>query len=149
DPLHRAKMVQAAIAGNSHFGLELLEVQRGGKSYTYNTMLQLKVEHPNYEYYFIIGGDEVAYLKTWYRIDDLLKLVNFVGVNRPGQPRESDYPVKWVEVPNLEISSTDIRKRIATKQSVRYLLPDMVAAYIVENGLYMDDKRDDLSGPVL
>ena len=109
-------------------------------------MLQLKVEHPNYEYYFIIGGDEVAYLKTWYRIDDLLKLVNFVGVNRP---RESDYPVKWVEVPNLEISSTDIRKRIATKQSVRYLLPDMVAAYIVENGLYMDDKRDDLSGPVL
>ena len=149
DPLHRAKMVQAAIAGNSHFGLELLEVQRGGKSYTYNTMLQLKVEHPNYEYYFIIGGDEVAYLKTWYRIDDLLKLVNFVGVNRPGQPRESDYPVKWVEVPNLEISSTDIRKRIATKQSVRYLLPDMVAASIVENGLYMDDKRDDLSGPVL
>ena len=75
--------------------------------------------------------------------------MNFVGVNRPGQPRESDYPVKWVEVPNLEISSTDIRKRIATKQSVRYLLPDMVAAYIVENGLYMDDKRDDLSGPVL
>ena len=149
DPLHRAKMVQAAIAGNSRFGIELLEVQRGGKSYTYNTMLQLKVEHPNYEYYFIIGGDEVAYLKTWYRIDDLLKLVHFVGVNRPGQPRVTDYPVEWVAVPNLEISSTDIRKRIANKQSVRYLLPDMVAAYIVENGLYMDDKRDDLSGPLL
>lgn len=149
DPLHRAKMVQAAIAGNSRFGIELLEVQRGGKSYTYNTMLQLKVEHPNYEYYFIIGGDEVAYLKTWYRIDDLLKLVHFVGVNRPGQPRVTDYPVEWVEVPNLEISSTDIRKRIAIKQSVRYLLPDMVAAYIVEKGLYMDDKRDDLSGPLL
>ena len=142
-------MVQAAIAGNSRFGIELLEVQRGGKSYTYNTMLQLKVEHPNYEYYFIIGGDEVAYLKTWYRIDDLLKLVHFVGVNRPGQPRVTDYPVEWVEVPNLEISSTDIRKRIANKQSVRYLLPDMVAAYIVEKGLYMDDKRDDLSGPLL
>ncbi len=149
DPLHRAKMVQAAIAGNSRFGIELLEVQRGGKSYTYNTMLQLKVEHPNYEYYFIIGGDEVAYLKTWYRIDDLLKLVHFVGVNRPGQPRVTDYPVEWVAVPNLEISSTDIRKRIANKQSVRYLLPDMVAAYIVEKGLYMDDKRDDLSGPLL
>lgn len=52
-------------------------------------------------------------------------------------------------MPNLEISSTDIRKRIANKQSVRYLLPDMVAAYIVEKGLYMDDKRDDLSGPLL
>ena len=107
------------------------------------------MEHPNYEYYFIIGGDEVAYLKTWYRIDDLLKLVHFVGVNRPGQPRVTDYPVEWVAVPNLEISSTDIRKRIANKQSVRYLLPDMVAAYIVEKGLYMDDKRDDLSGPLL
>jgi len=140
DPLHRAKMVQAAISGNPHFGIELLEVQRGGKSYTYQTMLQLKIEHPNYEYYFIIGGDEVNYLKTWYRIDDLLKLVTFVGVNRPGEPRSNAYPVKWVEVPNLDISSTDIRQRLAQQRTVRYLVPDAVATYIAENGLYTDDK---------
>lgn len=140
DPIDRARMVQAAIMGNSRFDIELLEVQRGGKSYTYNTMLQLKLEHPNYEYYFIIGGDEVAYLKTWYRINDLLNLVKFVGVNRPGQPKASAYPVTWVDVPDLMISSTDIRKRISRHQSVRYLVPDLVAAYIVENGLYLNDK---------
>ncbi|KAA8433260.1 nicotinate-nucleotide adenylyltransferase [Weissella sagaensis] len=140
NPIDRARMVQAAIVGNSRFDIEPLEVQRGGKSYTYNTMLQLKLEHPNYEYYFIIGGDEVAYLKTWYRIDDLLKLVKFVGVNRPGQVKESAYPVIWVDVPDLMISSTDIRQRISRHQSVRYLVPDLVAAYIVENGLYLNDR---------
>lgn len=140
DPIDRARMVQAATMGNSRFDVELLEVQRGGKSYTYNTMLQLKLEHPNYEYYFIIGGDEVAYLKTWYRINDLLNLVKFVGVNRPDQPKVSAYPVTWVDVPDLMISSTDIRKRISHHQSVRYLVPDLVAAYIVENGLYLNDK---------
>ena len=140
DPIDRARMVHAAIMGNSRFDIELLEVQRGGKSYTYNTMLQLKLEHPNYEYYFIIGGDEVAYLKTWYRIDDLLNFVKFVGVNRPGQPKQSAYPVIWVDVPDLMISSTDIRKRISHHQSVRYLVPDLVAGYIVENGLYLNDK---------
>ena len=140
DPIDRARMVQAAIVGNSHFDIELLEVQRGGKSYTYNTMLQLTIEHPNYDYYFIIGGDEVAYLNTWYRIDDLLHLVKFVGVNRPGQSRESTYPVLWVDVPNLAISSTDIRQRITQHKSVRYLVPDLVAAYIVENGLYLNDR---------
>ena len=140
DPIDRARMVLAAIAGNSHFDIELLEVQRGGKSYTYNTMLQLTIEHPNYDYYFIIGGDEVAYLNTWYRIDDLLHLVKFVGVNRPGQSRESAYPVLWVDVPNLAISSTDIRQRITQHKSVRYLVPDLVAAYIVENGLYLNDR---------
>ncbi|MDR3190252.1 MAG: nicotinate-nucleotide adenylyltransferase [Lactobacillaceae bacterium] len=149
DPWHRAKMVKAAIQGNSRFGLELLEVQRGGKSYSYTTMLQLKVEHPDYEFYFIIGGDEVAYLPTWYRIEDLLKLVTFVGVNRPGQPRHSQYPIEWVDVPELDISSTDIRRRIAQQKSIRYMVPDLVAAYILENGLYRNDKHDYLHGPVL
>ncbi|GAK30591.1 nicotinate mononucleotide adenylyltransferase [Weissella oryzae SG25] len=137
DPRHRASMVQAAIAGNSRFALELLEVQRGGKSYTFNTMLQLKLEHPNYEYYFIIGADEVNYLTKWYRIDDLLKLVHFVGVNRPGQVVRTNYPVNFVTVTDIGISSTDIRQRLQRGQSIRYLVPDMVAAYIFENGLYL------------
>lgn len=137
EPRHRASMVQAAIAGNSRFALELLEVQRGGKSYTFNTMLQLKLEHPNYEYYFIIGADEVNYLTKWYRIDDLLKLVHFVGVNRPGQVVRTNYPVNFVTVTDIGISSTDIRQRLQRGQSIRYLVPDMVAAYIFENGLYL------------
>lgn len=136
---HRARMVQAAIAGNSHFDIELLEVQRGGKSYTFNTMLQLRLEHPNYEYYFIIGADEVNYLPKWYRIDELVKLVNFVGVNRPGQKIRTNYPVTFVDVVDVDISSTDIRRRLAQGKSIRYLVPDSVAAYIFEEGLYLND----------
>ncbi|MCM0583336.1 nicotinate-nucleotide adenylyltransferase [Weissella diestrammenae] len=140
DAWDRAKMVKAAIYGNQRFGIELLEVQRGGKSYSYNTLLQLRIEHPNYDYYFIIGSDEVAYLPTWYRIDDLVKMVQFVGVNRPTQAiPDTPYPVEFVTVSNLDISSTNIRQRIAKHQSVRYLVPDLVAAYIVENGLYSNE----------
>lgn len=139
DAKDRVNMVRAAIMGNRQFDIELSEVLRGEKSYTYDTMAVLKEAHPNVEYYFIIGGDEVAYLPTWHRIDDLLELVHFVGVHRKGQPTETDYPVEWVEMPQLEISSTDIRQRIAEHRSVRYLVPDMVAAYIFKEGLYLND----------
>lgn len=139
DAKDRVNMVRAAIMGNRQFDIELSEVLRGGKSYTYDTMAALKEAHPNVEYYFIIGGDEVAYLPTWHRIDELLELVHFVGVHRKGQPTETDYPVEWVEMPQLEISSTDIRQRIAEHRSVRYMVPDMVAAYIFKEGLYLND----------
>lgn len=139
DAKDRVNMVRAAIMGNRQFDIELSEVLRGGESYTYDTMAALKEAHPNVEYYFIIGGDEVAYLPTWHRIDELLELVHFVGVHRKGQPTETDYPVEWVEMPQLEISSTDIRQRIAEHRSVRYMVPDMVAAYIFKEGLYLND----------
>ncbi|QIL51005.1 nicotinate-nucleotide adenylyltransferase [Weissella coleopterorum] len=140
DALDRVEMVRAAIYGNRHFALELAEVNRGGVSYSYDTMRYLTELHPNYDYYFIIGGDEVAYLKTWYKIGALSQMVQFVGVNRPGQETpKTDYPVQFVNVSNLDISSTKIRERIQKQQSVRYLLPDLVAAYIVEKGLYQDE----------
>jgi len=134
----RVAMVQAAIKDNPRFKLELTEVQRGGKSYSYDTMLQLTREHPENQYYFIIGGDMVAYLPKWYRIDDLLKLVQFVGVCRQGFTRESPYPVLWVDVPSIGISSTMIRDQVRRGQSVRYLVPTMVALYIKEHLLYRD-----------
>lgn len=140
DASDRAQMVKAAIYGNQHFKLEQAEVNRGGISYSYDTMRYLNEIHPNYDYYFIIGGDEVAYLKTWYKIEELSQMVQFVGVNRPGQEHPvTDYPVEFVTVSNLDISSTKIRQRIKEKQSVRYLVPDLVAAYIVEKGLYQNE----------
>lgn len=134
----RVAMVQAAIKDNPLFKLELTEVQRGGKSYTYDTMVQLTREHPENQYYFIIGGDMVAYLPKWYRIDELVKLVQFVGVCRQGFTRESPYTVLWVDVPNIGISSTMIRDQIRRGQSVRYLVPTMVDLYIKEHLLYRD-----------
>lgn len=140
DPLDRAAMVQAAVQDNHLFTLELLEIQRGGKSYTYDSIVDLRSQNPDTEFYFIIGGDEVAYLPTWHRIEELIDLVHFVGVNRPGIKQEEPYPVIWVDIPQLEISSTMIRQRVAKHASIRYMVPDMVAAYIFKKGLYLNEQ---------
>ncbi|WP_125546233.1 nicotinate-nucleotide adenylyltransferase [Levilactobacillus lindianensis] len=134
----RVAMVKAAIKDNPRFSLELTEVERGGKSYSYDTMLQLTRAHPENQYYFIIGGDMVAYLPKWYRINDLLKLVQFVGVCRQGFTHESPYPVLWVDVPQIGISSTMVRDQVRRGQSIRYLVPTMVDLYIKEHLLYRD-----------
>lgn len=132
----RANMVQRAIADNPLFKLEPTELKRGGKSYTYDTMKAMKAAHPEVEYYFIIGGDMVDYLHTWYHIDDLVKLVTFVGIKRAGYPTTSPYPVMWVDAPLVDVSSTKIRQKVSHNQSIRYLVPDAVADYIKEHHLY-------------
>jgi len=132
----RANMVQQAIADNPLFKLETAELKRGGKSYTYDTMKALKAQHPETQYYFIIGGDMVDYLHTWSHIDELVKLVTFVGIKRTGYPTTSQYPVIWVDAPLIDISSTQIRHKVSQGHTVRYLVPDTVAAYIKEHQLY-------------
>jgi nicotinate-nucleotide adenylyltransferase len=138
DAADRVKMVSDTIAGNPDFGIELAEVQRGGISYTYDTMLELKRKHPENDYYFIIGGDMVDYLPKWYHIQDLLKIVNFVGVRRPGAKNTSQYPVIWVDVPEVDFSSSDIRRRIRDGRSIKYMVPAAVEKYIKEHQLYID-----------
>lgn len=136
DATDRVAMLRLAIQDNPLFGLELAEIQRGGVSYTYETVKQLKEAHPENDYYFIIGGDMVDYLPKWYRINDLLKIVNFVAVRRPGAKNESQYPVIWVDVPEVQIASSDIRQRVAQGESIRYLVPTRVEQYIKEHDLY-------------
>lgn len=138
DAHDRVRMVGDSIASNRNFGLELAEVQRGGISYTYDTMVELKRKHPETEYYFIIGGDMVAYLPTWHRIDELVKLVQFVGVKRESYSVKTPYPVIWVDAPLLDVSSTMIRQRVRQGQSIRYLVADPVAEFIKERQLYHD-----------
>lgn len=135
---YRVEMLAAAIAGNPLFDLELCEIERGGVSYSFDTLTYLKQQHPDTDYYFIIGADMVNYLPKWYRIDDLVKMVQFVGVKRPGYTPQSQYPVLWVDAPMLEITSTAIRERVQTGESIRYLVPDAVAAYIEKEGLYRE-----------
>jgi len=134
--IDREHMVERAIADNPRFKLETTELKRGGKSYTYDTIKALKAQHPEVQYYFIIGGDMVDYLHTWYRIDDLVKLVTFVGIKRTKYSTTSKYPVIWVDAPVVDISSTQIRQKISRGHSVRYLVPDAVADYIKEHHLY-------------
>lgn len=136
---HRLAMLEAAIADNPRFAIEPIELARKGKSYTIDTMRALTTQHPDTNYYFIIGGDMVQYLPKWHQIDELLQLVTFVGVRRPGYPIESDYPIIWIDVPLMDVSSTTIRKKVEQGCSVRYLLPESVLHYIQEKGLYLDD----------
>lgn len=136
DSRDRVAMVNAAIYGNPKFAIEMTEIFRGGVSYSYDTMLELTRRHPENQYYFIIGGDMVSYLPKWHRIDDLVKLVSFVGVKRDGYTPASKYPIIWVDVPYIDISSTLIRSKIRQHQSIRYLVPDAVLKYIKEHHLY-------------
>ena len=135
---HRAEMVRRSIQDNPLFELEDCELKRGGKSYTYDTMVELTTNNPNTDYYFIIGGDMVEYLPKWHRIDELLTIVNFVGVARPGYPKASTYPIIWVDSPEVAISSTEVRKMVRNSQSIRYLVAEDVEQYIVEEDLYLD-----------
>src|SRR5699024_1936791 len=119
---------------------ELYEVQAGDKNYTYNTMKALIDLYPAVDFYFIIGGDMVADLPTWYKIEELVQLVQFVGVKRPGYEAESDYPMTMIDTPTLDVSSSLIRDKVAKDCSIKYLVPDAVREYIELEGLYKNDK---------
>lgn len=132
----RIEMVRRAIENNPAFQIHAIEVNRLGKSYTFDTMRTLKKEHPDVKFYFIIGGDMVEYLPHWQNIDQLIELVTFVGVKRFGYQLQTSYPIVEVNIPGIEISSTMIRKRLAGGESVKYLIPDNVYTYIKEKRLY-------------
>ncbi len=132
-------MLKLAIEDNDDFDLNLSEIYRGGVSYTLKTIKALQEQHQDIDFYFILGGDMIQDLPNWYKIEELLPLVTFVGVKRPGYEVASPYPVIWVDSPLLEISSTQIRKRCQNHESIRYLVPKKVMNYINEKGLYQDE----------
>jgi len=133
-------MVDLAIEDNPDFSLNLTEVNQGGKSYTIDTIKELKEANPHTDYYFIVGGDMVEDLNNWKSIDELVNLVQFVAVRRPTFKTETPYPVIWVDVPQLAVSSSEIREKVATSCSIKYLVPDEVISYIDKKGLYINDE---------
>lgn len=143
DADHRAAMLEAAVRDNDDFSIEDAELKRGGKSYTYDTIVELKEANPDVEYYFIIGADMVEDLKNWYKIDELIQIVQFVAVNRPFYSLETPYPVIGVDVPNIDISSTLIRQKVKDDCTIRYLVPQEVEHYIESKGLYKYEENSD------
>nr|MCH9815859.1 nicotinate-nucleotide adenylyltransferase [Actinomycetes bacterium] len=85
---------------------------------------------------FIIGADAAANLATWHHIDELRKRCTFVAVTRPGHALVSSVAVQEVPIPALDISSTDIRRRVSERRQIRYLVPEPVRAYISKSALY-------------
>ncbi|MCK4907175.1 MAG: nicotinate-nucleotide adenylyltransferase [Spirochaetes bacterium] len=138
----RLEFIQRAIKDNPMFDVTDLEFKRDGASYslfTINTLLEQGIGSD--ELYYIIGADLVSGLDTWYKINELEKLVTFIAVNRTGgSVSSSGIPVKFLEFPRIDISSTLIRQRLAEGKSVRYLLPESVEELIYKNGYYIDNK---------
>lgn len=132
----RLEMTELAISGRPQFRLEAFEIDSGGVSYSFDTLTRLTEKEPDTEFYFIIGGDMVEGLPSWYRIDDLVKLIRFIGVKRPGYNTETPYPVMMIESPELLLSSTMLRERAASGGPLTFLVPDKVEAFIREEGLY-------------
>ena len=137
DEKHRLKMLELAIEGIEGLGIETIELERKGISYTYDTMKLLTEQHLDTDYYFIIGADMVDYLPKWYRIDELVDLVQFGGVQRPRYKAGTSYPVIWVDVPLMDISSSMVRDFLAQGRTPNFLLPQPVLDYIKKEGLYL------------
>ena len=133
---HRLKMLELAIEGIEGLEIETIELERKGISYTYDTMLLLNERDPDTDYYFIIGADMVDYLPKWHRIDELVEIVQFVGVQRPRYKAGTSYPVIWVDVPLMDISSSMVRDLVAKGRTPNFMLPKPVLDYIKKEGLY-------------
>jgi nicotinate-nucleotide adenylyltransferase len=134
--IDRVTMLEKAISENACFKVEKLELERKGPSYTYDTMKLLQEKNDGIEFYFIIGADMVEYLPKWYKIDELLKLVTFVGVQRPAHQLQSNYPVIFIDIPEFAVSSSLIRERVKNGNTIHYLTPVSVIQYIKEHQLY-------------
>ena len=132
----RVEMIKLTIEGNPKFSIELKELKTPGTSYTFNTMKSLVEEEPDTAFYFIIGADMIEYLPKWYRIDELVELVQFVGVERPPYKTKSAYPITMVDAPNIYLSSSDIRRKVRKGASIKYLVTPAVEKYIGEHSLY-------------
>lgn len=129
-------MLHLAISDQPTFKLQLIELEREGPSYTYDTIQLLRKNYPDTIFYFIIGGDMVEYLPHWHKIEELVEMVTFVGVKRPGYSFPKEYPIVELDIPQLDISSSLIRKRLRENGNTMYLLPEKVRNYIEEKHLY-------------
>ena len=137
----RLAMTTLAIDKNPHFEVSDIELKREEKSYTIETIEVLKNKFPSAEFYLLIGMDNYQSLQEWKESKKLLATVNILVLNRPEissslNQKIDNSKIKFLSVPNIEVSSTDIRNRIRAGESVRYSVPDSVFDYIQSHRLY-------------
>jgi nicotinate-nucleotide adenylyltransferase len=146
-PEDRYQMAVLATASNPAFAVSRLEIDHPGPTYTVDTLRRLRTEQADgTRLYFIIGADAILQLLTWKEPDQVLAQAEFIAATRPGFDLDrlvSQVPgaagrVHRMEIPALAISASDIRARVARGAPFRYLVPDGVARYIHEHGLYQD-----------
>jgi nicotinate-nucleotide adenylyltransferase len=144
--VHRVEMVRRAIAGNPQFRLSTLEIERRGPSYTVDTLAKLQEQlGREASLFFLLGHDTLAALPQWKEPKKVAELCRLVVAPRIGSRNlrrlQAEIPglldkVIQLDMPVIGVSSSDIRRRVAQGLSIRYLVPDRVAEYITEHGLY-------------
>ncbi len=152
---HRVEMVRLAIAGRSHFELSTIEVERPGPSYSVDTVAALHGQlGAGYSFFFLLGWDSLAELPRWKEPERLVRMCRLVAITRAGfsrpdlQAMEALVPgvtgnVLWLDIPPVDISSSEIRSRVARGLPIRDLVPPEVADYIEEHQLYRDAAPQD------
>lgn len=146
----RYQMVKLGIAGMEGFSASRLELDRKGPSYTLYTLRELKQKHPEDEFYFILGGDSLFQIHTWYHPEEFIPLCKFIVFARGGadkqatlrrcQELESAYRSQFilVDMPVSRVSSTEIRELAAQGKPIDCYVPKAVAKYIAQKGLYRE-----------
>ncbi|MDK8306119.1 nicotinate-nucleotide adenylyltransferase [Corynebacterium imitans] len=139
----RYLMSVVATASNPRFSVSRVDIDRGGPTYTLDTLRDLREQFPDAKLFFITGADALSSIMSWRHWEEMFELAEFVGVTRPGYelteemfPEEIQRRVHLIEIPAMAISSTDCRKRAQEGRPVWYLVPDGVVQYIAKNRLY-------------
>ena len=149
----RYLMTVVATAANPRFSVSRVDIDRGGPTYTKDTLRDLHTLNPDSDLYFITGADALASILSWQDLDELFAAARFVGVSRPGYELGSEHlagvldglpqdALSLVEIPALAISSTDCRLRAAEGRPLWYLMPDGVVQYISKRDLYRKPQEE-------
>lgn len=141
DAEDRLAMTRAATVGNDAFTISKIEIRRSGVSYTVDTVRTLQERHPNAAFHLIVGSDSLAQIDRWHEPKELLERVPFIVFRRPGSadvsaPAGFEDRIAFADAPLLEISSTEIRRRIRSRRSIRYMVPQSVDEYVRSRDLY-------------
>ncbi len=138
---HRLRMARLAVRGNRHLEVSSFEIAKGGKSYSVDTIRYFRRRYPCARLFFIIGSDHIVTLHTWRNIQEVVKMVSFIAVYRPGfKTIRSKIRVKAMIIPGVHTSSSDIRRRLVAGKTIRHLIPENVLRYIRKHKLYRLNK---------
>jgi nicotinate-nucleotide adenylyltransferase len=134
-------MLRLATKGDSRYEVSDMELRRGGVSYTVETLAEMARSHPGDELFFLLGMDNLVEFDKWKDPQRITELATIVVMTRPGFSRPEHPPVEglnlmYCDVPEIAISSTEIRQRVREGGSIRFLLPEVVEEYIHRRGLY-------------
>lgn len=145
-PEHRLELCRLAVQDDPRFEVSDLEMKREGPSYTVDTLSELHSNAPDNDLYLIVGGDVAAGLPEWHEPERVLSLATLAVAKRRGTPRESVEAAlahlnggdraELFRMPRIGVSSTVVRRRVEAGEPVRYIVPDAVAEYIIDHGLY-------------